>query len=951
MAEKPRYRAFISYSHAVDQQLAERLQHALQQFGKPFYARRALDIFRDQTDLSANPAFWPRIVEALDAAEFFLLFASPRAAQSKWVKREIDHWLRRHDGRPDNFLILWTDGKLAWGDRDFSPGTDALPHTLDWDKDDPSPRKLAGAFEQEPLYVDLRWTREQKDLSLRDPKFLDQIATIAAELHHQPKRDLIGRDVAEHRKLKSIGIAVSIALAALAVAVLLFGLSARRQAEIARQQAEIANTRRGQAERAAATALSRQLAAQSQSDGSSRLDLGLLLAVAADRTAQTHQARVALFEALQRVGYLSKYVAVTGLSLRAVAFSPDGTRIVVGDDQGALRVFDSATTKPVGEPIHAHEGPIGSMATCAKSGLLYTAGEDEQIRMWRFPALEPAGALPTPWASAIIGSLAVSRDCQWLAVDGPDARVVNVTNRTWSGPFGSPNPADGNYVDSVALHPDGGILAVTHSRGEIQLWNRETGALLQRLRGHDTPYVEITVPGGTKDRTDASVDAAAFSPDGATLATAGYDGRVVFWDWRTGRVLASTSKMDTPITTLTFSPGGTAFATTKGGTVQGFHPNGFAATPATSADTGHISGAAAAPGPRLVTVGWDGLVLLWNYERWAAGKHLFLPDDEPKSDNVQTTMVRHMATDGKIAVTTSERHPLRLWDLAAPERSRDLPVAEPPRHLALAAQTLVYLDEAQRLWSLDLRAAGARPIALADVGDRGVFDQLQLDGKATRATLVAISGVILDVGLEDGRVQQRQAAVAEGAIHVALSKDGSVLASASEEEVLVVDVASGKERLRQALRLAGIALTPDGRLLAVDRYQYSDIFDVADGRLLHSIDHVTGGVAWGVSFSPDGRVLVTSGGNALRFWDTRTGFQTLSLRNPIARPMGDHTFTPDAKRFIDSHPDGTLSLWDVDVESWRRTACTIANRPFTTAELQRYGDPRSLGETCRAFLH
>ena len=49
-------------------------------------------------------------------SEFFLLLASPLAARSPWVRREIDYWLELHKGSTDRMLIVWTGGMLAWDD-------------------------------------------------------------------------------------------------------------------------------------------------------------------------------------------------------------------------------------------------------------------------------------------------------------------------------------------------------------------------------------------------------------------------------------------------------------------------------------------------------------------------------------------------------------------------------------------------------------------------------------------------------------------------------------------------------------------------------------------------------------------------------------------------------------------------------------------------------------------
>jgi len=59
------YDAFVSYSHAKDKPIAAALQSVVQKLGKPWYRRRALRIFRDDTSLSATPGLWPAIEQAL----------------------------------------------------------------------------------------------------------------------------------------------------------------------------------------------------------------------------------------------------------------------------------------------------------------------------------------------------------------------------------------------------------------------------------------------------------------------------------------------------------------------------------------------------------------------------------------------------------------------------------------------------------------------------------------------------------------------------------------------------------------------------------------------------------------------------------------------------------------------------------------------------------------------
>ena len=89
-----RFDCFLSYSHTDRQRvIARALQHGLHRFAKPFWRMRAVRVFRDETNLSANPALFDSIIAALNSSNYFLLLASPVAAQSRWVAKELRHWL------------------------------------------------------------------------------------------------------------------------------------------------------------------------------------------------------------------------------------------------------------------------------------------------------------------------------------------------------------------------------------------------------------------------------------------------------------------------------------------------------------------------------------------------------------------------------------------------------------------------------------------------------------------------------------------------------------------------------------------------------------------------------------------------------------------------------------------------------------------------------------------
>jgi hypothetical protein len=181
------YDTFISYSHAKDKPIAAALQSAVQKFGKPWYQRRALRVFRDDTSLSATPHLWPTIEDALAQSRFLILLASPEAAASQWVGKEITYWLERKSA--DTLLIAVTDGALTW---------DNAANDFIWSEGTPLPPALKGCFAAEPKWVDLTAYRAGADK--RDARFTELAADFAAAIRGMPKEDLLSQEVKQQRK-------------------------------------------------------------------------------------------------------------------------------------------------------------------------------------------------------------------------------------------------------------------------------------------------------------------------------------------------------------------------------------------------------------------------------------------------------------------------------------------------------------------------------------------------------------------------------------------------------------------------------------------------------------------------------------------------------------------------------------------------------------------------------
>jgi MTH538 TIR-like domain (DUF1863) len=184
------YDAFISYSHAADDIFAPALQRALQHLAKPWNRRRAMEIFMDESSLAVSPGLWPSIQAALDSSRWFILLASPESAGSGWVSEEIKYWLSRKGS--DHLLVVVTRGTWTWdnGHGDISRESTAVNSAL------------LGVFSAEPKYLDMTWVRHDAGLTLRNAKFRDHVATLAAAIRGVPKEEIEGEDIRQQRRTR-----------------------------------------------------------------------------------------------------------------------------------------------------------------------------------------------------------------------------------------------------------------------------------------------------------------------------------------------------------------------------------------------------------------------------------------------------------------------------------------------------------------------------------------------------------------------------------------------------------------------------------------------------------------------------------------------------------------------------------------------------------------------------
>jgi len=112
--------------------------------------------------------------------------------------------------------------------------------------------------------------------------------------------------------------------------------------------------------------------------------------------------------------------------------------------------------------------------------------------------------------------------------------------------------------------------------------------------------------------------------------------------------------------------------------------------------------------------------------------------------------------------------------------------------------------------------------------------------------------------------------------------------------------------------ISGMAFSPDGRMLASSSGNAIQLWDAVTGKYQLALSgnlNRTVEMTTSVVFSPDGKILASvDTDNIIKLWDLSTGLELASLSGTFAEVLVIE-FSPDGNILASGHRDGSVRLW------------------------------------------
>jgi RNA polymerase sigma factor (sigma-70 family) len=452
----------------------------------------------------------------------------------------------------------------------------------------------------------------------------------------------------------------------------------------------------------------------------------------------------------------------------------------------------------------------------------------------------------------------------------------------------------GQQIYSVAYSPDGKLIA-SGSLGSIRLWEAVSGKPVAVLSGYKKHVFSLK-----------------FSKDSSQLVSAGIDemdpgiGKLVLWDLAAKR----------PIFTVSH--------------------NGWVRIAAISSDGKHVA------------MGCDdGTLLLLDGK---SGKELHSLGQPGRFMQAVA-----FSPDAHSLAAQGDNNSIQLWDTTTGEKVRHLSDAGRLRSLAFspdgkllasAHDTGNFPNENSVICLWDL-VTGKKLQTLAP--HEGTVFSVAFSPDQKQLASAGLHGLVVLSDVTTGKEIRKLRTLDSWIQGIAFAPDGGTLiAGSSLGRIQVWDAKTGEERLvvdEHGAGLADIDLSPDGTVLASASADKTALWDLATGRKMKVLRGTERG-PYCARFSPDGKRIVTSGGDGLvRFWNLVTGAEERQIKSPDDSWDARVVYSASGKILATAHV-GTIRLWDAVTN---KEICQLKGHDGYVVDMAFSPDDRLLASAAHAY--
>ena len=466
-------------------------------------------------------------------------------------------------------------------------------------------------------------------------------------------------------------------------------------------------------------------------------------------------------------------------------------------------------------------------------------------------------------------------------------------------------------ITSIAISPDGDLLAAGTEIGDIHIWKADRATYISALKGHS-----------------AWVRSVNFSPDGQLLASCSSDTTIRLWDVETsechqileghtsrvrsavfnqdGKILISASSDET-IMIWSVSDG------KKLGVLHG-HKNVVFSLAFNSQDNTLFSGS------------FDNSIKVWDVK---AG-HLI----KTLQGHEEAIMAIALSPQGDLLASGGADLKLRLWDV----RSGNC-LAILDGHTESIA-TLAFSPDGQLLAS----GSQDRTIRLWDSSSRACLRTLLGHTNFVEAVAFHPDNRTLFSGSQDQSIRTwdtrtgKQLRITQGYVDsawiVAFHPDGNHIAvSGSDPTIRLWDINTAKpisEFVGHTNLVEAIAFNPEGtRMVSCGSDRTVRLWETFSGKGLQTLREHTRWVSF-VAFSPDGRFVASCGEDfKVCLWDIeQSAVETLKGHTNSVRSVA---FSCNGSLLASSDDDGVIRLWDIYEGTLYRTFEQLPKHTWSVA--------------------